>query len=50
MSLGLTILIAAVIGLLIAAVPGSIRIMQLRRTVRRMRRTSKQSAAQRPAA
>jgi uncharacterized integral membrane protein len=33
--LGLTILISAIIGLLIAAVLGSIRIMQLRRTLKR---------------
>jgi uncharacterized integral membrane protein len=34
LSLGLTILISALIGLLIAAVPGSIRILQLRRALR----------------
>jgi len=33
--LGLTILISAIIGLLIAAVLGSIRIMQLRRALKR---------------
>jgi uncharacterized integral membrane protein len=33
--LGLTILIAAIVGLLIAAVPGSIRILQLRRALKR---------------
>jgi uncharacterized integral membrane protein len=35
MPLGLTILISAIIGFLIAAVPGSIRIMQLRRALKR---------------
>lgn len=36
LSLGLTILIAAVIGLLIAAVPGSVRILQLRRSLKQI--------------
>jgi putative membrane protein len=35
MSLGLMILISAIVGLLIAAVPGSIRILQLRRALKR---------------
>ncbi len=35
LSLGLIVLIAAVIGLLIAAVPGTIRILQLRRALKR---------------
>jgi uncharacterized integral membrane protein len=35
MSLGLTILISAIVGLLIAAVPGTIRILQLRRSLKR---------------
>jgi uncharacterized integral membrane protein len=34
-SLALTILISAITGLLIAAVPGSIRILQLRRALKR---------------
>lgn len=34
LSLGLTILIAAIIGLVIAAVPGSIRILQLRQALK----------------
>jgi uncharacterized integral membrane protein len=33
--LALTILLAAVIGLLLVAIPGSVRILQLRRTVRK---------------
>jgi uncharacterized integral membrane protein len=33
--LGLTILVSAIIGLLIAAVPGTIRILQLRRALKR---------------
>ena len=37
MSLGLALLIAAVIGMLIAAVPGTIRIVQLRRALKRNR-------------
>jgi uncharacterized integral membrane protein len=32
--LGLTVLIASVIGVLIAAIPGSVRIMQLRRALK----------------
>jgi uncharacterized integral membrane protein len=35
MSLGLTILLAAIVGLLIAAVPGTLRILQLRRALKR---------------
>jgi uncharacterized integral membrane protein len=34
MSLGLTVLVSAVIGLLVAAVPGTIRILQLRRALK----------------
>jgi uncharacterized integral membrane protein len=37
LSLALTILLAAVIGLLIAAVPGSIRIIQLRKALRQQK-------------
>jgi uncharacterized integral membrane protein len=42
MSLALTILLAAVIGLLIAAVPGSIRIIQLRKALRQKAATAPQ--------
>jgi len=35
LSLGLLVLIAAIAGLLIAALPGSIRILQLRRALKR---------------
>lgn len=45
MSLGLLILLAAIIGLLIAAVPGSIRILQLRRALLRNTPTGQRSGS-----
>jgi lipopolysaccharide assembly protein A len=43
MSLGLTVLISAVVGLLVAALPGTIRILQLRRALKQNARPRQRS-------
>jgi uncharacterized integral membrane protein len=47
--LGVALLLAAVLGILLVAVPGSARILQLRRTARRHRKTDAEAAAAPPA-
>jgi putative membrane protein len=46
--LGVALLLAAVLGVLLVAVPGSARILQLRRTARRHRKTDAKTAAAPP--